>query len=98
MMHLLMWCHAAEVALHLGDVELAGRCYALLAPFAGRSCSVGSSMASGPVDAYLAMAAAATGETGIAARHADAAAALAEEWDIPLFGRWFAGVRETYAF
>ena len=94
----LSWGHAAELALSLGDADLAGRCYDLLVRCAGQSCGAGSNLASGPVDAYLAMAAAATGETGIASRHADAAAALAEEWDIPLFGRWFAGVRESHGF
>lgn len=94
----LSWGHAAELALHLGDAELAGRCYDLLARCAGQSCGAGSNLASGPVDAYLAMAAAATGETDIATRHADTAAALAEEWDIPLFARWFAGIRETHGF
>ena len=53
-------------------------------------------MASGPVDAYLALAAAATGERELAARHADDAAALAREWEIPLFGL-AAGLRETTA-
>jgi DNA-binding SARP family transcriptional activator len=98
MVLLLQRCHAAEAALYVQDVDLAARVYPLLAPFAGRSCGVGSSMASGPVDAYLALAAGATGERGIAARHADAAAALAQEWEIPLFGRWLAGLRDTYGF
>jgi hypothetical protein len=94
----LSWGHTAELALHLDDAETAGRCYELLAPCAGQSCGAGSNLASGPVDAYLAMAAAATGETAIATRHADDAAALAEEWDIPLFGRWFAELREQHGF
>jgi DNA-binding SARP family transcriptional activator len=98
MMHLLQWCHAAEAALYVGDRELAARVYPLLAPFAGRSCSVGSSMASGPVDAYLGLAAAATGERMIAGGHAEDAAVLAREWELPLFGRWLAGLRDTYAF
>jgi hypothetical protein len=94
----LSWGHTAELALHLDDAETAGRCYELLAPCAGQSCGAGSNLASGPVDAYLAMAAAATGETAIATRHADDAAARAEEWDIPLFGRWFAELREQHGF
>ncbi len=95
---LLAWCHAAELALYLGDAELAGAAYDRLAGYAGQTCCAGSALASGPVDAYLALAAAATGETGIAGRHADAAAALAEKWAIPVFGTWFAGVRDQYAF
>jgi hypothetical protein len=55
-------------------------------------------MASGPVDAYLGLAAAATGERSIAGRHAEDAALLAREWELPLFGRWLAGLRDTYAF
>jgi DNA-binding SARP family transcriptional activator len=94
----LSWGHSAELALYLDDAEMGGRCYDLLAPCAGQSCGAGSNLASGPVDAYLAMAAAAAGETAIATRHAGDAAALAEEWDIPLFGRWFAGLREQRGF
>ena len=95
---LLAWCHAAELALYLGEPELAAGSYPHLAPYAGLTCCAGSALASGPVDAYLAMAAAATGETGIAARHADAAAALAATWEIPLFAKWFAEVRDRYGF
>ena len=95
---LLAWCHAAELALYLGEPELAAGCYPRLAPYAGLSCCAGSALASGPVDAYLAMAAAATGETGIAARHADAAATLAVEWEIPLFAKWFAELRSEHGF
>ncbi len=94
----LSWGHAAELALQLDDPDLAGRCYGLLAPSAGQSCGAGSNLASGPVDAYLAMAAAATGETEIASRHADTAAALVVQWDLPLFGRWFADLREKHGF
>jgi hypothetical protein len=50
------------------------------------------------VDAYLAMAAAATGERGIATGHADQAAALAEDWEIPVFAQWFADLRAEHGF
>ncbi|NYD41251.1 BTAD domain-containing putative transcriptional regulator [Nocardioides panaciterrulae] len=95
---MLAWCHAAELALHLGDAELGGGAYPRLAPFAGMTCCAGSALANGPVDAYLAMAAAATGETGIATRHADAASALAERWEIPVFAAWFTELRQRHAF
>ena len=95
---MLAWGHAAELALHLGDAELGGGAYLRLAPYAGMTCCAGSALASGPVDAYLAMAASATGETAIAGRHADAAAALAEEWEIPVFAAWFAGLRQRHGF
>ena len=48
----------------------------------------------GPVDSFLAMAAHATGEQDLATRHADEAARLCAEWEIPLAASWFAGVRE----
>ena len=98
LMLLLMWCHAAEVSLHLGDVDLAGRSYALAAPYAGRSCGVGSAIASGPVDAYLAMAAAGAGETRLAAQHADDALRLADEWGLPLVAAWIREQRAAYSY
>ena len=62
------------------------------------SCVAGSGNASGPVDAFLAMAAASTGERQVATRHADDAERLCEEWDIPLAARWLRGQRERYGF
>ncbi len=44
------------------------------------------------------MAAVATGEQDLATRHADDAARLCEEWDVPLAASWFDGVREKFAF
>ena len=98
MMTLLMWAHASEVALCLHDADLGGAVYALLAPYAGRSCSAGSSLASGPVDAYLAMAAAATGEREIAGRHADDALGLATDWGLEHFADWLRAQRAAYAY
>jgi DNA-binding SARP family transcriptional activator len=95
---MLAWCHTAELALYLGDSELGAASYAKLAPYAGRSCCAGSALASGPVDAYLALAAAASGESALAARHADAGLALAHDWEIPVFAEWFAGLRAGYGF
>lgn len=95
---LLGWAHGAELALYLHDALLGADAYALLAPLAGRCACGGSSLAIGPVDAYLAMAAAAAGEREVAGRHADDAARLAVEWEIPLFGAWFAGLRDDYGF
>ncbi|MGZ4448771.1 MAG: BTAD domain-containing putative transcriptional regulator [Nocardioides sp.] len=98
LMLLLMWSHACEVGLHLGDADLAARAYALLAPYAGRVTSAGSSLASGPVDAYLALGAAAAGERAVAAGHADAALALAEEWGLAVFADWLREQRAAYSF
>ena len=95
---LLAWCHAAELSLYLGERDLAAGAYECLVPYAGRSCCAGSDLASGPVDGYLAMAAAAVGEKDLAAEHADAALALSEAWDIPLLGAWVRETREAYGY
>ncbi len=95
---LLPWALGAEAALALGDRDLAATTYQLLAPHAGHMACAGSGVALGPVDAFLAMAAAATGEAEIAARHADDALALCGAWRIPLAGEWFADQRERYSF
>ncbi|MDF1603769.1 AfsR/SARP family transcriptional regulator [Nocardioides sp. YIM 152315] len=95
---LLAWCHAAELALYLGERQLAADAYERIAPYAGYSCCVGSDLALGPVDAYLALAAAAVGETELATGHADAADRKAVEWGIPLFAGWFAEERRTRGF
>jgi hypothetical protein len=95
---LLGWGNAAEAALYVGDPEVGAAAYALLAPLAGRSCVAGSGNASGPVDAYLALAAAASGAREQATRHAEDALALMEAWDIPLAAQWLRDQRETYGF
>ena len=52
----------------------------------------------GPVDAYLAQAAAAVGEADLAARHAERALELCEEWQVPLAAQWLRDQRARYAF
>jgi DNA-binding SARP family transcriptional activator len=94
----LAWAHAAEVALYVGDAELGARVVDLLAPFTGESVRCGSAVASGPVDLYLALAARAAGDGPAASRHADRAAELCEQWDIPLVGDWLEQVRAAYCF
>ena len=44
------------------------------------------------------MAAASVGERDLAATHADAALALADEWEIPVFAEWLRGLRRTHDF
>jgi DNA-binding SARP family transcriptional activator len=95
---MLSWCTAAEVACGVEDQVLAGTAYARLAPYAGQSASAGSSNAFGPVDAFLALAARAVGETALARRHADRAEELMVEWEIPLAGQWFRDQREQFGF
>jgi DNA-binding SARP family transcriptional activator len=94
----LPWAMAADAALPLGDAELGATAYRLLAPHVGRMACAGSGVTLGPVDMYLAMAAAATGELDLAARHADAALELCEAWRIPLVRDWFTRQRDRYAF
>ena len=95
---LLPWCQAAESALALDDHPLAATAYRLLAPHAGMMGCAGSGVAVGPVDGYLAMAAAATGEHEIATQHADAALAQCRAWRIPLAEQWLLDQRERYGF
>jgi tetratricopeptide (TPR) repeat protein len=95
---MLNWTSAAEAALWLGDRTLAAAAYERLAPYAGRSSCAGSGNANGPVDAFLAHASAAVGETELAARHADRALELCEEWQIPLAAQWLRDQRSRHAF
>lgn len=95
---MLVWCNAAEVSLYLGDAAVGAAALERLAPYRGRSCSAGSSNAAGPVDAYLALAAAALGEGATARAHADRALELCIEWEVPLVARWLLGLRERYRF
>jgi hypothetical protein len=87
--------HAAYVTRR---PALAAEVYRLLAAMAGRMASAGSGAAIGPVDAYLALAAATTGEHEGAGRHADTAGSLAAAWGLPVFARWFAGLRTAGGF
>jgi hypothetical protein len=94
----LNWSNTAAVALYMEDRDTAARAYDRLAPLAGMCACAGSGTASGPVDGYLAMAAAAVGERQLASRHAEEAERLAEEWGIPLFTKWFREQRDRYGF
>jgi DNA-binding SARP family transcriptional activator len=79
---------AVEAADTLDLPELAARGYAELAPLAGQVLSSGSGAASGPVDAWLALAAATVGDRSMAARHADDALELCRRWEIPVVAEW----------
>ncbi|QNN52053.1 BTAD domain-containing putative transcriptional regulator [Nocardioides mesophilus] len=94
----LLWGCAAETALGLGDAVLGRRAYAALAPYAGRALTAGAHCALGPVDAFLALAAAAGGEGDAATRHADRAEQLVEQWQIPLAGDWLRELRGRHQF
>jgi len=92
------YCTAAEVAYALEEPEAARSLYRWLSPYAGRVCSAGFSLAIGPVDAFLALAAMATGERNLATRHADRALELCGEWEIPLAAQWMREQRDRGGF
>lgn len=89
---------AAEAALYTGSRDIAAKAYDRLLPFAGMPAASGSGTVIGPVDTFLAMGALATGERDLATRHADAAARLCTEWEIPLALVWLEGRREQFNF
>ena len=91
-------CHAAELAVRLGDEDLARRCYDRIAPYAGRTAQAGSALNAGPVDTFLALAAAALGERDAATEHAEAALALTDRWRLSLARTWVEGLREEHGF
>ncbi|WP_168929277.1 BTAD domain-containing putative transcriptional regulator [Nocardioides sp. GY 10113] len=93
-----LWSLGAELGLGLGERDVAARAYARLAPYAGTCVLSGTSPAHGPVDAYLALAAAAVGETDLATEHADAGLALTRAWRIPQVERWLLDLRERHGF
>jgi DNA-binding SARP family transcriptional activator len=95
---LFNWGTACAAGLLLAEPELAADAYRRLLPFAGGVIGAGSGVPSGPTHAYLAMAAAATGEQEAARQHATAAEAQAAEWRIPVFSEWFTGLRRRYSF
>ncbi|WP_188111116.1 AfsR/SARP family transcriptional regulator [Nocardioides antri] len=93
-----IWALGAEIGLGLGEPDLAAAAYARLAPYRGTCVISGTSPAHGPVDAYLALAAAATGETRLAAEHADHALELTGAWRIPRVEKWLLGLRDRHGF
>ena len=78
--------------------DLAASLYQRLSPFSGRAATAGSGAALGPVDTYLALAAATAGETALATRHAEDAQRLCERWRIPVAARWLREHRERNGF
>jgi DNA-binding SARP family transcriptional activator len=94
----MMWAMGAEAAAHLGRPDLAAASYSHLVELRGRPACAGSGTCLGPADAFLALAAHATGERDLATSHARDAARCCEEWRVPLAAQWFAGVRGTFGF
>ena len=95
---MMNWCCAAEMALVLGDRDLAAESYDRLSPFRGRTGCAGSGTALGPVDAFLAHAAAAVDDLELAGTHADDALRLCQEWRIPLAAQWLRDQRDRFGF
>lgn len=95
---MLPWSFAGEIGAALGDRRISRDAYALLAPYAGRCSSAGSGVAVGPVDTFLALAAAGAGDRELAARHATDALELCRAWRIPLAEQWLLDQRARYGF
>lgn len=80
---------AAEAAFVVGDPSLAASAYAALAGSAGQVACAGTGAPLGPVDAYLALAAAATGDLVAARKHAEDASRLIRSWGLEACDAWF---------
>jgi len=89
---------AAEAALLLKQRDVAAASYAELAPWQGRAVSAGTGAPLGPVDSFLALAAAAVGEVELAARHADRALELCAAWHLAPVASWLAEHRHHAGF
>jgi hypothetical protein len=90
--------HGAELSLYLGLPELGAVCRRRLGVYSGMMVSLGSSLALGPVDAYLALGAAAAGDLEAAAADAERGLERARAWGLDVFVTWFEGLRATYGF
>lgn len=88
----------AEAALVLGLPDLASTAYPRLLPWSGRMVSAGTGLPLGPVDAFLALAAAAAGERVSAGRHAAEAERLCQEWGQSSVAAWLSAHRAAHAF
>lgn len=72
--------------------------YPVLAPWAGMFATGGAGSAIGPVDAFLALAAAAVGEVALAARHADDALRVCRAEGLDPVAEWLTGLRTRHGF
>ena len=91
-------CMGAEAACHLGERELAAATYERLVDYSGRPACAGSGTVVGPIDMFLALAAHATGQDDLAARHADSALRQCADWDAPLAADRVRRERERFGF
>ena len=96
--HITDWCMEAEAAAAVGDVALARRSRAVLAPYADRISLAGAAACFGPVSGYLALAAATTGDREAAAQYAVAARDTATRWGWHAYLAWLDEARERLGF
>jgi hypothetical protein len=92
------WCGVAEAAAVAGDVPLAERMVALLAPLHGRIAISGISTVMGPVDGYLALALATTGRRQEAAAAAARALDQCDAWAFTAYADWLGAHGERLGF
>jgi hypothetical protein len=92
------WCEAAATAMALGSAAIGVAVYRQLAPYAGTVASAGASGPLGPVDTYLALAAAAAGQETMATRHTDDALALCDQWGLTVCAQAIQRMREAGGF
>jgi hypothetical protein len=92
------WADEAEAAAVSGHLPLATQAVEMLRPYGGRIGVAGISAVIGPLDGYLALALAAIGEQDEAAERADAALAMADEWEFTAYRDWLQGHRERMGF
>jgi hypothetical protein len=85
---------AAEASYVVGDADLAAEVYAGLVGHAGQVASAGTGIPLGPVDAFLALAAATIPDPALASRHADDAVALMTDWGLEACAAWFSQRRD----
>jgi hypothetical protein len=89
---------AAEAAFVLRMPALAAAAYTRMTPYSDHVAAAGSGVALGPVSAFLALAAAATGELGTARRHADEALDRCAAWGLAPVAAWLSAYRERAGF
>ncbi|HEU4997346.1 MAG TPA: BTAD domain-containing putative transcriptional regulator [Lapillicoccus sp.] len=94
----MLACFEVEAASLVGDAAVARRWLRVLEPLAGRMALAGVSLVFGPVDGYLALAQATTGDTAAAARLADRALEQADAWRLPAYRSWLLGRRARLGF
>jgi hypothetical protein len=94
----MLACFEVEAASVVGDIAVARRWSRVLEPLEGRTALAGVSLVFGPVDGYLALARATTGDREAAARLADAALAQARAWNLPAYRDWLLAQRTRLGF